>query len=364
MSPNRDDDLKPSPTCGREDLAARLIYWDDLDEHDRHELEAHADHCPSCGPRLILLQQAQTLLERHLVSPSPSASGCPSAEDLYDYGRGPGHLELNHLRIQEIDAHVAGCSDCRALLSTLAVRPPAPLDARPARRIRVEGSRTRRLTFAFAAAAGIFGLVLAARQLLLGESASAREAVEVARDDRYVFPTAQTLRLNHSGPLLYPSGKVLAGRSASGEFQGLRFELLFEIDPQEDATEYRILLYHQNGDVWSPGEHFATLISDEPSKLLPATLAAAMEPGRYTWEAWCIANGLDTQLGRRDFEVVEDKLVLDTLERLREEPGPEGENAIIVLLNGTDFYTDLRAFARELPPTPERDQFLQYRSRF
>ena len=179
-----------------------------------------------------------------------------------------------------------------------------------------------------------------------------------------MFPTADTLRLVNTGPLLHPTGKVLAAREPSGRFQGLQFDLLFEIDPQEGASEYRILLYHQNGDVWSPGEQFATLISAEPSKMLPETLAAEMVPGRYTWEAWCIANGLDTQLGRRDFEVVGDKLVLDTLARLREEPGPEGDNAIIVLLNGTDFYTDLRAFARELPPSPERDQFLQYRSRY
>ncbi len=92
--------------------------------------------------------------------------------------------------------------------------------------------------------------------------------------------------------------------------------------------------------------------------LLPESLRTRLTPGGYTWEAWCVVDGLDNPLGRRDFDVISRPDLLARLADLEQLEEPNRGNSTLILLDGNDLASDLRAFARKLPPSEERDRFL------
>lgn len=345
-----------SPRCERSDLRARLVYWDDLPGAERGELEGHAASCPVCGPRLELLRRAQGLLDAHLGRPGYRSTGeCPSSEELYDFGRGPGFRHLPPARLAAIHAHVVSCRECRPLVETLRARPPIQdlTDGGPAPAAFPGAGAPPPWTrwLVAAAAATLAGLFLW-RAL---QPPTAGPGTLALAEPGYEFPAQEVLRGELSGPLLWPRGPLLGERDRLG----LAFGLAFEIEPQEGASEYRAILFRQSeGEVFSQGEQFATLRSAGPRVDPPPTLAAELSPGVYTWEAWVVVNGLDRSLGRRDFEVVDLPRVLDTLEQLEVLTEPGRSNSIMVLLESHGLRTDLRSFARGLPESPERDAFL------
>ncbi len=340
----------PPDACLRRDVARKLVYWDGLERGELAEVEGHARECPVCGPRLAVLKRSQVLLEAAGADPR----GCPSPEELYDFGRGPGHGPLPVERLTAIQAHTVGCPDCRALLATLESRPPLPLDVADAAPGAEEGPAPRRLRLVLpplAAAAAV--LVAALAWQVLRQPGGAGDGSALATRPGYVYPEAAAVRGLLDGPLYYPRGPVLEGPEG-----GLLHGLEFEIQAQAGATEYRVRLYRQTEDVFVPGEQISVLRSTSPVVQPPASLSERLTPGGYTWEAWCVVDGLDKPLGRRDFDVVRNPDLLARLKRLESLEEPQQGNSILTLLHGNHLDTDLRAFARGLPPSPERDRFL------
>ncbi|MCY3000550.1 MAG: hypothetical protein NTV21_01895, partial [Planctomycetota bacterium] len=113
------------PPCIRPDLRARLSEWTELSPAELGELEAHAAQCAECGPGLELLREA----EEWLAGDTLGAAGlnCPTPEELYDYGRGPGARSMPDAERLALRAHLGACTECSALVDSLASRPPAPL---------------------------------------------------------------------------------------------------------------------------------------------------------------------------------------------------------------------------------------------
>ena len=138
---------------------------------------------------------------------------------------------------------------------------------------------------------------------------------------------------------------------------GTHSELLFEIEPEPDASAYTVYLERHAGGAFDEGERVATLKGLKPALALPAEERAALRPGHYTWEAWARVNGLDESLGRRDFELVLDPALLARIERSAARPEPERSEGILELLHAA-FPTDARAYARTLPASPEREAYL------
>lgn len=344
--------------CARPELAARLSVWDELDALAARELSEHASVCPACGPHLQLLQQAQAWLERGLAGAS-AASVCPSAEDLYDFGRGPGARVLSEPERMSLKAHVAGCAECGALVLTLASRPPVPLlgDELPAEVVTV-GEREldlvapprsaparatwRRLAWIpIAVAAATIAMFI-----WPSESASRERSSGSIR-----FPTQPLLRGAADDALLFPRDRVLRG---SG---GLFATPVFEIAPRERATSYRVRVFRHDGRAFAEGGEIGSLSGDRAT-LDASALREQLVAGHFTWEAWTVVDGLDLPLGRRDFEVLEDDALIEAIDARREAPEPARSEAILHLLHDAGFAGDARAFARSLPPSPERDAYL------
>ena len=336
------------PVCSRRDVARKLAYWDDLQNGELAELETHAVRCAVCGPRLSILKRAQEVLES-----TRAPEGCPPAEDLYDFGRGPGHQPLAAERLSEIQGHIVHCQDCRAHLATLESRPPLPLDLSPAVEAAHVGPRRRLWIAPLTAAAGLLAAALI-WEVARRPSAAAETGPEVAvAATGHVYPEKTTVRGIHDGPLVFPRGAVLASADGGPHF-GLKFEMLAE----EGASEYRVKLYRQTDDVFVPGELISVFRHTGPGLVAPASLSAQLTPGGYTWEAWCVVDGLDKSLGRLDFDVISDPELLARLAILERLEEPQRGTSILTLLHGHHLETDLRAFAGTLPPSDDRDRFL------
>src|SRR5690349_10440296 len=106
------------PHCGRPDLAQRLSAGEELSGAFAAEMEAHSRACASCSVKFSLIQQAERWLADHASSNRAavtSTTPCPNAEDLYDFGRGPGARNLTQGSERRLQAHLVDCEDCREL---------------------------------------------------------------------------------------------------------------------------------------------------------------------------------------------------------------------------------------------------------
>ena len=95
-------------------------------------------------------------------------------------------------------------------------------------------------------------------------------------------------------------------------------------------------------------------LNEKPTITAKSELAA----GHYTWEAWAVVHGLDQQLGRRDFDVVDDAALRANLLALEPRSEPQRSLAAVRLLHESGYRTDARRIARNMPPSPERDEYL------
>ncbi|MCC6408006.1 MAG: hypothetical protein IT453_12660 [Planctomycetes bacterium] len=353
--------------CVRADLAGDLIRWDELDFRRRVELETHATTCPTCGPALSLLRRADAWLngQGRRVQPTHFAAGaCPDAEVLYDYGQGPGATPLSDERRKAVDAHLLGCAECRELVTTLASRPPSPilLDApeepeldRPAepRHDRREplaapvllpkphSAPARRWLWIPAAAAALVLVALG----LWWRSVSAHGGDTLVAQG--IFPAEEVLRGDDGTALYYPRGAVLA-------LDGRPWQATtFEVSPRADAQGYRWVLFARDGAALGASRELARWETAEPN----TTFAGAeLGLGRYTWEAWALVGGLEVHLGRADFHVRADAAA-DGLLAALELSGDDRARAVLAWLHDRGYLGDARAFARTLPPSPERDAY-------
>lgn len=359
--------------CARTDLADEIIRWDELPRPRRLELETHAATCAACGPALALVRRADAWLA------AQSGSGdCPSADELFDFGRGPGARSLSAERHAAVELHVHGCEECRGFVDTLAAKPPVPLiitAPRPARaaavsdepvapaapplartpvgepRVAPESSAgprsvarpTRRPWRALAAAA----VVLVSLGLLW--RVLDRAEVGTTAADRGLFPPEDVLRGDIDDPLLSPRGALVAldGRAWH--------DFVFAVAPRERAEAYRFVVRRYGDDPLAPGVEIARWTFAAATSTRPAE---AFGPGRYAWEAWAVVDGLDLRLGARDFEVREDAAFAAELSRALVKTGDERTRDVLWLLHREGYLDDARAFARELPPSAERDAYL------
>ena len=335
--------LAGEPICVRPDLRARLPEWTDLPPAELRELEAHAAQCSECGPGLEHLKQAEEWLAGDALG--GAGLNCPTPEELYDYGRGPGARSLPDAERLALRAHLAACGECSSLVDSLASRPPAPLlfDGAPTGLQRANHFRRRlRWAIPLAAAAALALVLLAVR------GSNAPSVALASAEIR--FPAEPVLRGAEDGALLYPRDALLLGQD------GAWSQLVFELAARERATRYTVHLRRNDGSAFDDGDSVLRL--EAPTPRLEATALVALEPGHYTWEAWAEVDGLNVPLGQRDFEarlepglVAELSLALASEEPLRSE-------TLLNLLHLHGFLGDAREYARRLPASPARDAYL------
>lgn len=329
--------------CIRPDLRARLSEWAELPPAELGELEAHAAQCAECGPGLELLKEA----EAWLAGDALGAVGlnCPSPEELYDYGRGPGASSLPDAERLALRAHLGACSECSSLVDSLASRPPAPLlfDGAPTGLQRANHFRRRlRWAIPLAAAAALALVLLAIRDTKTPQVALASAEIR--------FPTEPVLRGADDSALLFPRDALLVGDN------GTWSQLAFELAPREHAARYSIQLRRNDGSAFDGGEPLLRL--DGPAPRLEATSLVALEPGHYTWEAWAEVDGLNVPLGERDFEARREPALVAELTLALGSDEPLRSETVLNLLHLHGFAGDARDYARRLPPSPARDAYL------
>ena len=356
----RQGSMRGEPACERPDLAEGLPDWPDLSAPQRAALEAHALACAECGAALALVREVDAWLEEQVPASSPNL--CPSPEELYDYGRGPGARPLTEVERVALRAHLAACRECSGLVETLKLRPPTPLlDLPTPSAAAPEAERTSTAPAATEVHAPSRRAPLRLRLLAPLASAAAAAVVLAALwprssgDERPTlrFPTAPLLRGEETDALLFPRDALLL--DASRTWQPLRFELA----PRERATRYRIALRATDGSAFDAGREVQSIESDVPELVAQAGLELA--PGHYTWEAWAQIDGLDVELGRRDFEARREPGLLAELATRDSASEPARSESILHLLHERGFVGDARAFARTLPASPERDAYLARR---
>lgn len=372
------------PRFGLEDLndpgrsLEALAHWDELEPELLSALEAHPRH----GPRLATLRDAERwLLEQAPARTSHRAFGaCPSSEDLYDFGRGPGYAQLDPHRRLRIEEHVQACEACQELVTTLSAPPPLPLDISPLEQLpapeRLFSERSPAIPSvhvqpARQAAQGDLpghlstaprGRVLRGSWLRFAAAASVLIVggvlvFEALRSKAPLGPTQDPLLRGRSAEaLIQPRGRVLGADSAARElWPALGSAFTFEVAPVRDAEVYTVELWRAGADPFERGEKLARGESAEPI----VTLAAALVPGRYTWEAWVRVNGIESQLGTRDFEVAADPAIDEQLRALDGvvDPTQKLERAL-QLLDRAGYRADARNLARTLPAGALRDLWL------
>ncbi len=363
------------PACSDPRLGRLLAAYDALDADRRGELGRHVASCPVCSPRWEVLTAAETWLE----NARRPAQACPAAEDLYDYGCGPGHGPLAAFRRSEIEHHLEGCAPCRGFLGTLEAPIPVPwiggmgdsetLEGGPVREQdlgleppprrfplrrllpRFEPESWRTWVPAMAAAAALFLLARAAFLDGAG-STSVAKGTEGVGSVPFDFPDAPVLRgMDGRGasPLHFPRDRVLAGDGATFH------PLVFELEPQEGAGLYRIELRRHEGGAFEVGEEIGRLEGAGP--VLDAA-HLVLDPGHYTWEAWVDVHGLERFLGERDFEIDVDEDLRAKWDELEELDEPARSEQRLLLLHERGYLGDARAFAHGMPASEARDRYL------
>lgn len=340
-----------------------LTHWDEMSPDLLEEMAAHPVH----GPRLRHLQEAESWLERQAYE----SGDCPGSHVLYDYGRGPGFVPLEAEHRERLEEHLAICGQCEALVESLVSSPPLPLDFaapqssyepaeeqenNPLFLVEAEESEDRNhLAHLVGPAPTVLRLVpLAAAAILMAVALiMIRQGTTLAGDGS---ETSALLRGEAGGPLYFPRDSVLAATESTGEL-GLGARPLFEVEPVEGASEYRVVLSRHDGSAFSEGEEVDRLRSSEP-RLEILEDSPALSAGNYTWEAWAIVDGLDQRLGARDFRVVADSELALKIETLLQDGVDAAAPRIVDLLHAAGYTTDARRVARHFLPTEERDEYL------
>lgn len=323
-------------SSGSLEALEQLAHWDALTAGELAELERQPEH----SRRLERLRRTDAWLKRRVTA--IDSDPCPSAETLYDYGRGPGYRPLEMDERGRIDSHLEDCVACETLVETLATSPPLPLDLvdpdlplAPVHELSAKQAPASRALPLRAARL----LPLAAAGVAIGLFIFQQERVSNASG----WPAAPLLRGAANEALLFPRGLVLFAPDGEG-FAG---DPLFEMSPIAGAAEYRVTVRAHSGGAFERGAETLRLRGAEPALSAETTFAL----GHYTWEAWAVVDGLEQPLGSRDFEVIEDRELLATVRTL---PGLEALHT----LHTKGYRTDARHIARRMPSSKERDDYL------
>jgi hypothetical protein len=325
-----------------------LVRWDELVEADLREIEAD----PHLAPRLEVLKAAEDWLERG----GAAADTCPSAEELYDYAGGPGHTPLSAEATRRIDDHLFSCTACEELLATLADAPPSPLVLEPP--MTTIGAPRRREPPGLAPILELSGRPRRRRIQRVALACAASLVVGFAlwalfdgRGTSLQLPAAPILRGENETALYYPRGPVLEGGSW---MPSVALPLRFELRPVAEAESYRVEILRHMGGAFDAG----TQVSQLHGALGELVLATRLEPGAYTWRAYASVHGLERELGARDFEVRADAALSRRLASAAGSSELARTFQRIRILHEAGDWTDARELARTLPPSSERDRYL------
>ena len=376
--------------CGRPDLAERLAAGEELSGSFGVEIGQHAKACPTCSVRLSLIQQAERWLSDRGSSNRAAVRGstpCPEAEELFDYGRGPGAMRLAVATERRIEAHLVDCEECRTLIGTLATTPPAPLldlpratgsdglpplprreggdspaTGAPIRRPRLAPTPERVPPTArragprwvvLAAAAGLLVAGLwALRAAGLFESHAASTG-EVLANAEVLYPSIDSLRSVASERQMDPFGRVLAAEG-TGTWQ----PLVFSVPPVEGATSYEFVLYRESETLEGDPTKVASCSSLLPEVQWDDALMQDLVPAQYIWEARVTTSGPPKTLGPVRFRIVAHPDVLSELQRRAAQSTSRGSTDVVLWLFGNSYWNDLRQYVRGLPQSKARDAFL------
>lgn len=325
-------------------LTSQLLRWDELTPDELSNLTAKT----GAATQLARLQAAEHWLAS--AAPTPNTP-CPPAEDLYDLGQGPGATSVDSMRSSEIAEHLESCTPCRELVETLTSTPPVPLDLEPElapaplrslRSVTRRGPRRMLVPLAAAAAAlVIFGL---------WQNSNAPQASEVLAALPSGFPESPVLR-GGADELAFPRGLVL--ERANDSLPAWASELSFEIRPASEADSYRIEVREQTAGAFEAGTLIGVLEGTDSTLVADEKLISALTPGRYSWEAWSLRDGLERRVGARDFEVQDADAVWSTLN----EAGVLDSRAVR-FLHELGLVTDAQRLALTLPSSAARDAYL------
>jgi hypothetical protein len=332
-----------------------LTHWDEIEPKLLTAIESHPQH----GPRLSMLRRADRWLEARGPELRP-AGPCPTSEELYDFGRGPGFGPLSANRRHEIDAHLRRCAECETMVETLAAPPPVPLELprSPADADgRVEGRPNVRAGGRLLKLQRLAPLAAAAAVLL---TVGVWYAIEQAGTTEAAFPSAPLLRGSSTGNLLFPRDRVLHPTEAVRKaFPALEGSLTIEVEPKPDAASYRIAVARHGKDPFATEEKSLVELSGAgPTFQSKSLTASALAAGEYTWTARAKVRGLDQPLGQRDFAIVDDPKLCAELLKLSDRAEPGRSLSAVNLLHAKGFLSDARAVARAMPASPERDAYL------
>jgi hypothetical protein len=363
--PRPDLDLTTASTA---EIEEALASWDDLPPQTLERLATH----PVWGGRLATLQLADAwLAEQGPSERPPEVARCPEADELFDYGRGPGARPLAARRRAQIDRHVLGCEECRTFAASLASRPPVPLAdglpasiptgslPAPARRERPQAAPVIELERARRWRPRVLVPLAAAAALAVAALTALRPGPSLAAPGWPERPV--DVRGAEAGELIAPRGTLLAaGPGAAWTGLAARPAPVFELRPVPGAEAYRVELARTDGSALGEGELLATLETPAPADATSiARLAGpALEPGRYTWRAFAVVNGLETALGPRDFAVAADPELTAALAELEPADEPARSQTAVRLLDERGHLADARAVARRLPASAGRDEYL------
>lgn len=334
-----------------------LIAWDDLDEQLLTMLAEDPEH----GRRLRKLQDADSWLRSRAAESARRTGGsalleCPTAEDLYEFGQGPGGSSLTPARRDAIDRHLATCRECEKYVETLTVPPPPPLllglpddeadedvpswtAPTPVRPLKKRGPRRVMVGVGLAAAAAVVAVI----------------GLRSLETPKLHFPQAPILRGSAGGPILYPRGHVLMpSAEVKALFPVLGEKIEYQIEPRSGASQYRLLfMQHEPGAF---GKDILVKRQDTPETNGFAPIPFAQ--GNYTLQAWAVVNGLDQRWGEHGFDIGANKQLDGLLLNLGSMSEPERTMSAIQLLDSRGYACDARALARTLPPSPARDEYL------
>ena len=354
--------LPPPGRISPGQLEEALLHWDELDEVSLVTLASH----PRTARRLAGLRAAEgylrqgapqlllpELLESETLAADPfrpeiDPGDCPSSEELYDLGRGPGSDGLASEREMRLRDHLRDCAPCAALVRTLATPPPLPLELGPPEEapglpVAAPARPLRRSTtwIPFLVAASLAGLALLPQLLNTGH-------------DLGDLPGSPTLRGESDDGLHFPRGRVLARPTGpDGPPQG---RLTFEVGPVTGADGYRVEVFRHAGGAFDEGDRLQLLRAAGP--ILEGD---SLPIGTYSWRAWAEVDGLERSIGTREFQVVEDHALTAKLTALEAADRSSTGRLVECVreLHEAGFLTDARRVAHSLPESPERDAYLQ-----
>jgi hypothetical protein len=332
-----------------------LIAWDELDE----QLLQMLAEDPERGRRLRKLQDVDGWLraraaEAAVKTGGPALLECPEAEELYDFGQGPGSTTLSQARQDAIDRHLATCRECESFVETLTSAPvpelvlglpeedvevdvPTWTRPTPIHPIKRQGPRRLLVGAGLAAAAAVVAMI----------------AIQSQSAPSLGLPVQVEVR--GSQPILYPRGHVLVPSDELKKvFPALGGPVEYQVDPQQDASGYTLYLSRHDASAFAKTEPVDQIDSKEPAGFITRPLPV----DHYTLAASFTVQGLPQPLTAREFDVRTDPAIESKLLEIRSQPEPQRTVAAIKILVNDDYWNDARNLARTLPASSERDLFL------